>query len=93
MDLPTEYAVNDLYLASYLKARGMKLAAVQKDGRRSLFVFRDAPERSRFVSDYTNDVPIGVSSFIHALKDLKAAIHTWDGPSPARETDVHKRWR
>lgn len=91
MDLPQEYVIDDLYLASYLKARGMKLASVQKDGRRSRFVFQDAPERQQMVSDYYNDAPFRISTFIHALKDLKAAIHTWDGSSPAREGNVRRR--
>lgn len=90
MDLPQEYATNDLYLASYLKARGMKLAAVQKDGRRSRFVFQDAAERQQMVSDYYNDLPFRISSFIHALQDLKGAIHNWNGtpevPAPRRAT-------
>jgi len=84
MDLPQEYAVTDLYLASYLKARGLQLADVQKDGRRSRFVFRDAPERSQMVTDYGNDVPFKISSFIHAMQDLKSFIHNWNGVSPAR---------
>lgn len=88
-----EFTIDDLYLASYLKARGMKLAAIEKDGRHSKFVFHDAPERPKFSSDYIHDVPIGVSGFIHALKDLKTAIHTWDVRSPAREDGVHQRWK
>ncbi len=88
MDLPQEYATNDLYLASYLKARGLKLAAVEKDGRRSRFVFHDGPGRGQMVADFYNDVPIGVNAFTHALQDLKAAIHNWDGTSPARGAGV-----
>ena len=94
MDMPQEYATNDLYLASYLKAQGMKLADVQKDGRRSTFVFHDAPERSDFVSDYINDAPIGISGFVHALKDLKTAIHAWNGSDPSSpEGAREQRWK
>jgi len=88
MDLPQEYATNDLYLASYLKASGLKLAAVQKDGRRSLFIFTDSPERPKLMMDYINDVPIGVASFVHALRDLKMAIHSGDGAPPERRARV-----
>ena len=91
MDLPQEFAVDDLYMASYMKARGMKLIAVQKDGRRSLFVFQDVPERGQIMSDYHGAGEI--NAFIHALKDLKAAIHNWNGVPSERSTDVHKRWR
>lgn len=88
MDLPQEYATNDLYLASYLKARGLKLAAVEKDGRRSRFVFQDAPERRKLMMDYINDVPLGVSGFVHALRDLKMAIHSGDGAPSERRARV-----
>lgn len=88
MDLPQEYAINDLYLASYLKARGLKLAAVDRDGKRSRFVFHDGPERQQMVTDFYNDAPIGIAAFTHALQDLKAAIHNWNGVSPARGTGL-----
>lgn len=77
MDLPQEYATTDLYLASYLKSRGLKLAAVEKDGKRSRFVFHDGPERTRMISDFYSNGEISV--YIHALQDLKAAIHNWNG--------------
>lgn len=83
MDLPQEYATNDLYLASYLKARGLKLAAVDRDGKRSRFVFKDGPERRQIVSDFYNDD--GINAFTHALQDLKAAIHNWDGVQAERK--------
>ncbi len=84
MELPQEYATNDLYLASYLKARGLKLASVDRDGKRSRFVFLDGLDRKQMVVDFYNDVPIGIAAFTHALQDLKAAIHNWDGTSSGR---------
>ncbi len=92
MDLPREYATVDLYLASYLKARGLKLASVQRDGRRSSFIFRDRPERKQIVADFYNDVPMGIGAFIHALQDLKAAIHNWNESQPARQVSAQRRW-
>ncbi len=87
----SEYETNNLYLASYLKARGLTLAAVRKDGRRSRFAFEDTAERQQFVSDFFNDKDI--AGFIHALKDLKSAIHTWNGTAPAEESGLQQRWR
>jgi hypothetical protein len=84
MDLPQEYATNDLYLASYLKARGLKLATIERDGKRSRFVFHDEPNRGQMVTDYYNDLPFRISTFIHAMQDLKAAIHHWEGVQSAR---------
>ena len=91
MDLPQEYTTVDLYLASYLKALGLKLASIEREGKRSRFVFLDKPERKQMVADFYNDVPMGINVFVHALQDLKAAIHTWDGASPAREGNVQRR--
>ncbi len=88
MELPQEYATNDLYLASYLKARGLKLAAVERDGKRSRFVFQEGPNRRQMVIDFYNDVPIGINAFTHALQDMKASIHNWDGVSSARGMSV-----
>jgi len=84
MELPQEYATNDLYLASYLKARGLKLASVDRDGKRSRFVFCDGLDRKQMVADFYNDAPIGIAAFTHALQDLKASIHNWNGVVPAR---------
>ena len=81
MDLPQEYTTVDLYLASYLKALGLKLASIEREGKRSRFVFSDKPERKQMVADFYNDVPIGISAFIHSLEDLKGAIHNWQGLS------------
>lgn len=80
MDLPQEYTTADLYLASYLKARGLKLASIEREGKRSRFIFSDKPERRELVADFYNDVPMGISAFIHALEDLKGALHNWNGP-------------
>ena len=85
MDLPQEYATVDLYLASYLKARGLKLASIEREGKRSRFVFLDKPDRREMVADFYNDVPVGISAFIHALEDLKGAIHNWNGLAPAKD--------
>lgn len=83
MNLPQEYAINDLYLASYLRARGLRLVSIQREGRRSCFIFQDRPERNSMVSDFYDNVPIGINAFIHALEDLKGAIHNWHGvPRP-----------
>jgi len=79
MELPQEYTTVDLYLASYLKARGLKLASIEREGKRSRFIFSDKPERREMVTDFYNDVPMGISAFIHALEDLKGAIHNWNG--------------
>ena len=85
MELPQEYTTADLYLASYLKARGLKLAAIEREGKRSRFVFSDTPARRAMVVDFYNDVPVGIGAFVHALEDLKGAIHNWNGSIQARD--------
>jgi hypothetical protein len=72
--MPT-YETTDLYLASFLKARGMKLADIVRDGRRATFVFEDQPQRHELIIGYYGDELVSVSAFKNALQDLKAATY------------------
>lgn len=69
------YETTDLYLSCYLKSRGMRLLDAKRDGRRTTFVFGDAPERGDYVRDFYNDGTVRVNDFTHALQDLKAIVY------------------
>ena len=71
------YATNDLYLASFLKAQGLKLVGTEREGRRVSFVFEDRPDRKSAVSAFYNDGVVRVNDFTHALQDLKAVVYNW----------------
>ena len=68
------YVTNDLYLATYLKSRGMKIIDRETEGRRTTFIFEDVSNRTELVKDYYNEGPVSVTSFVHALKDIKSLI-------------------
>jgi len=68
------YETTDLYLASFLKARGMRLLDIHRDGRRATFVFEDRPDRAELITGFYNDDVVRVNDFKNALQDLKAAV-------------------
>jgi hypothetical protein len=72
-----EYATTDLYLASFLRAHGMRLSEARRDGRRATFVFEDREDRNRLVGDFYNDGSVRVNAFVHAIQDLKAVVFNW----------------
>lgn len=66
------YATSDFYLACFLKARGMKIKGLEREGRRSIFIFNDTPNREDLVKQFYNDSY--VNNFTHAIQDLKALV-------------------
>jgi hypothetical protein len=72
-----QYATSDFYLASFLKARGMRLMDTSREGRRVTFVFEDRDDRRGLVTSFYNDGEVRVNAFTHAIQDLKAVVHNW----------------
>lgn len=72
-----DYVTTDLYLASFLKARGLRLLDAEREGRRVSFVFEDRPDRPEMVRAFYNDGTVEVNAFTHAIQDLKAVIYNW----------------
>ncbi len=72
-----EYATSDLYLAAFLKAQGLRVGRVDRDGRKATFIFEDRDERREWVRAFYNDGTIPVNAFTHALQDLKAVVYNW----------------
>lgn len=75
--MPTTYATSDFYLAAYLKAQGLRLDSMEKEGRRTIFVFEDREERPTLIRSFYNDGDVRINAFTHAIQDLKAAIYNW----------------
>ena len=71
------YVTTDLYLASFLKAQGLKLIDTEREGRRVSFVFEDRSDRKDAVSAFYNDGVVRVNDFTHAIQDLKAVVYNW----------------
>ncbi len=73
---PAEFRLSDFYLACFLKAQGWRLLDVRKEGRRSVFVFQDRPDRKEATLRYYNgEGTVRPLNFVAAVKDLKALIH------------------
>jgi len=74
MKVRTDYVTTDLYLASFLKAQGMKLIGTERQGRRVSFVFEDRPDRESAVLEFYNNGVVRINDFTHAIQDLKAVV-------------------
>lgn len=69
------YRSSDLYLASFLKARGLYLAGVERECEKLVFVFKVDGERIKeFIDEFYNDSLVGVLTYKAALRDLRSLI-------------------
>lgn len=72
----SDYETTDFYLGCFLKSMGFELSDVRRDGGRSVFVFRDRPERHELIiAFYNNRQSVNPLAFVGAIKDMKALIH------------------
>lgn len=69
------YATSDIWLAAYLKAKGMTLSGTEREGRRCVFLFEDRPDREHLVLDFVNRGVVEIAPYRHALDDLKAVVY------------------
>lgn len=70
-----EYSTTDFWLAVFLKASGLKVIAVRKNGGRSIFIFEGRDDREQLVRDFYNDGLIRVNAVKNAAQDIKSMIH------------------
>lgn len=70
-----EYETTDLYLGCFLKARGLRLLSARRDGRRTIFIFENRPDRHDLIQEFYNDGVVRVNDFKNALQDLKAIVY------------------
>ena len=69
------YASTDFYLSAYLKAKGLRLLDVERDGRRATFIFEDREDRKDWIKSFYNDGTVEINAFKNAIQDLKAATY------------------
>lgn len=62
----------DLTLASFLRCRGLQIAALTRHEGRTSFVFEDSAELRTAVLEYANNGKVAVRSFCGTMRDLKA---------------------
>jgi len=68
------YKVSDLYLAAYLRARGVTFFRAEVNQRKVLFLFEHRADIERLVQDFFNNSPIPVVDYRNSLRDFKALI-------------------
>lgn len=72
------YSTNDLWLATFLKAKGLKIIRIEGNNRRAVFVFKDTQERKDFIEEFYNNGLVGITLVKNAMADLKSAIFNMD---------------
>ena len=72
------YSTNDLWLAAFLKAKGLKLLRIEGNNRRATFVFEDTANRKDLIEEFYNNGLIGITIIKNAMSDLKSAIFNMD---------------
>ena len=78
---PLLVSLKDLYISSFLKAKGYPLHdAVLDHQRRTIFQFEDTPELSKELKKfYTDDALVSPSAFIEAFKALRSLAYQLSG--------------
>ena len=69
------YGTSDIWLAAYLKAKGMTLTGTEREGRRCVFLFEDRADREPLVFEFVNKGVVEIAPYRHALDDLKAVVY------------------
>ena len=77
MKMPmTLFETTDFYLACYLRCLEYELVDVRRDGGRSVFVFRDTPDRrAAIISFYNNEGSVRPLTFVGIIKEMKGLLH------------------
>jgi hypothetical protein len=66
------FDTNDLGLAAFLKLSGLELKIMTKNKGRTIFCFKDKPERKQLVGDYFNGkARVSPLAYKNLLRDLK----------------------
>jgi hypothetical protein len=68
---------SDFWLSSFLKAKGLKLIKIKKEGKRSVFIFEDRADREELIREFYNNGLVAVGNFKTAVQDLKSLIHNF----------------
>ena len=70
------FRTQDLYLASFLMARGLKLIKVEKAGLVATFIFENKEQMDGLVTSFFNsNEMVNANRLICSLRDLKSLLH------------------
>ncbi len=68
------FSTSDIWLASFMKAKGMKIIRVDGDSRRAIFVFENTAHREEIIREFYNDGLVSITEIKNAMAGLKSAI-------------------
>ncbi len=67
--------ISDLYLGSFLKAKGVILKGICRRDKKVVFLFEDTNGKIQsLINEYYNDCPVPVLRFLGALRSLRSII-------------------
>jgi len=69
-----DFLTSDLYLAAFLKAKGLQLLDKKTEGKRVSFIFEDRDDRENLVRQFFNDGLVNITIFKSAIQDLKTMV-------------------
>jgi len=72
------YNTIDLYLASFLKARGVRFIDINGPDKKAIFVFEDTLRVHELAKEFHKNGTVGVTDYNHALRDFKSMIFNRD---------------
>jgi len=72
------YKTVDLYLASFLKASGVRFIDINGPDKKAIFIFEDTPEVHELAKEFHKNGKVGVTDYNHALRDFKSMIFNRD---------------
>ena len=73
---PNQYSTRDYYIASFLKAKGFKLAATNKKGRDIYFIFEGKEEIEKILPGfYSGTEKVVAIDLTTAIRNIKSLLH------------------
>ena len=76
MEMETMFKTRDLYLASFLKAKGLSLLDTRRENARVFFIFEDKEKAEGLKKEFFNGGVVSISLFTKAVQDLKSLIYS-----------------
>jgi len=70
------YSTKDYYIASFLIAKGFKLASTNKKGREIFFVFEGREKIEKVLPGFYNGIEkVSALSLVTAIRNIKSMLH------------------
>jgi len=68
------FFTSDIWLAAFLKAKGLKLNKIEGESRKAVFIFENPENGEDLIKQFYNDSQIGILAIKNAMGDIKSAL-------------------